>query len=201
MSFYDLKKEERTLLVEQITRLVKKDFQTKSSENIILYFSNDDTYIRKAAYLAVGRIYKANKNLQPFILQKLSKLLESKNEKIRQTSINAAGEIGIIDFYSIEKIMHKGLVDEHHSVRNAVIGSIKKIGEKNPTPVLMFAKLYLHHSDKEIRREICHGIELRGRKYPADILPLLKELQNDTTARVRNTLVHVLGQISYKKGC
>jgi hypothetical protein len=30
---------------------------------------------------------------------------------------------------------------------------------------------------------------------------MLKELQNDTTARVRNTLVHVLGQIAYKKGC
>ncbi len=38
-------------------------------------------------------------------------------------------------------------------------------------------------------------------KYPQDILPLLKELQDDKTARVRNTLVHVLGQIAYKKGC
>jgi hypothetical protein len=26
-------------------------------------------------------------------------------------------------------------------------------------------------------------------------------LQHDTTARVRNTLIHVLGQISYKKEC
>ena len=34
-----------------------------------------------------------------------------------------------------------------------------------------------------------------------DILPLLKELQFDKTARVRNTLVHVIGQIAYKKGC
>jgi len=29
----------------------------------------------------------------------------------------------------------------------------------------------------------------------------LQELQFDKTARVRNTLVHVIGQISYKKGC
>ena len=50
-------------------------------------------------------------------------------------------------------------------------------------------------------REICHGIELRGRTHPQDILPLLKELQHDTTARVRNTLIHVIGQISYKKDC
>jgi hypothetical protein len=27
------------------------------------------------------------------------------------------------------------------------------------------------------------------------------ELQHDETARVRNTLVHVIGQIAYKKGC
>ena len=75
------------------------------------------------------------------------------------------------------------------------------MGEVNPIPVLKWARNYLHHEDKEIRREICHGIELRGRKYPQDILPLLKELQHDKTARVRNTLVHVIGQIAYKKGC
>jgi hypothetical protein len=86
-------------------------------------------------------------------------------------------------------------------VRNAVIGSVKKMGEKNPVPVLKWARQYLHHADKEIRREICHGIELRGRTRPQDILPLLRELQFDQTARVRNTLVHVLGQIAYKKGC
>ena len=92
-------------------------------------------------------------------------------------------------------------MDDHHSVRNAVIGSIKKMGEKNPKPVLAFAKQFLNHPDKEIRREICHGIELRGRTHPQDILPLLKVLQHDPTARVRNTLVHVIGQIAYKKGC
>ena len=44
-------------------------------------------------------------------------------------------------------------------------------------------------------------IELRGRKHPGDILPLLRELEHDKTARVRNTLIHVIGQIAYKKGC
>ena len=105
------------------------------------------------------------------------------------------------DFLSVEHFFHKGLFDSHHSVRNAVIGSIKKMGEKNPVPVLKWSKKYLHHPDKEIRREICHGIELRGRTHPEDILPLLRELQHDATARVRNTLIHVIGQISYKKGC
>ena len=75
------------------------------------------------------------------------------------------------------------------------------MGEVNPKPVLKWAANYLHHPDKEIRREICHGIELRGRKHPEDILPMLQELEMDTTKRVRTTLVHVLGQIAYKKGC
>jgi hypothetical protein len=75
------------------------------------------------------------------------------------------------------------------------------MGEVNPQPVLEWAKKYLHHTDKEIRREICHGIELRGRKHPGDILPLLQQLQHDKTKRVRNTLVHVIGQIAYKEGC
>lgn len=86
-------------------------------------------------------------------------------------------------------------------MRNAVIGSVKKMGEVNPTPVLAWAATYLQHPDKEIRREICHGIELRGRKHPQDILPLLKQLQFDPTKRVSSTLVHVIGQIAYKKGC
>lgn len=123
----------------------------------------------------------------------LKKLLKSEDEKIRQTTINAAGEIGKFHFETVQSFFHTGLFDEHHSVRNAVIGSVKKMGEINPKPVLGWAANYLEHPDKEIRREICHGIELRGRKYPQDILPLLAKLQFDETARVRNTLVHVLG--------
>lgn len=101
----------------------------------------------------------------------------------------------------VQSFFDKGLLDEHHSVRNAVIGSVKKMSEVNPVPVLAWAATYLQHPDKEIRREICHGIELRGRKYPQDILPLLKQLEFDTTKRVSGTLVHVIGQIAYKKGC
>ena len=32
-------------------------------------------------------------------------------------------------------------------------------------------------------------------------MPLLKTLEFDETKRVSDTLIHVLGQISYKKGC
>ena len=201
MSFYDLNKEERQQLVDKINKEIVADIKQKKTNNIIKYFSDEDTYIRKTAYQSIGKIYKTNKSFEQLILKLLDNLFKFDNEKIRQTTINGAGEIGIIDFNPIEYLIEKGLFDEHHSVRNAVIGSIKKMGEKNPKPVLAFAKRFLHHPDKEIRREICHGIELRGRTHPQDILPLLKELQEDKTARVRNTLVHVIGQIAYKKGC
>lgn len=201
MTFYNLSKEQRNKLVEKIQRNIFTAIEKSENKNILKYFTDEDTYIRKTAYSAFGKIYKNENKFRSKILSLLEILFINENEKIRQTVINAAGEIGIVDFEKIELWMEKGLLDKHHSVRNAVIGSIKKMSEKNPKPVLAFAKKYLHHPDKEIRREICHGIELRGRKFPEDILPLLKELQFDKTARVRNTLIHVIGQIAYKKGC
>ena len=206
MAFYDLNKDERQKLVDQINFAILSDIEKGKSANILKYFSDEDTYIRKTAYLAIGKIYFTNNHRMTLshpmiILKLLDEFIKSPSEKVMQTTINSAGEIGMYDFAPIEHLMERGLFDAHHSVRNAVIGSIKKMGEKNPKPVLKFAKRFLHHEDKEIRREICHGIELRGRKHPQDILPLLKELQHDKTSRVRNTLVHVLGQIAYKKGC
>jgi HEAT repeat protein len=198
MAFYDLPKEERAALVRQMEATTAKAVQTSRLQPLLDYAADEDTYIRKSAYQALGKIYAA----QPAaVLQAINILLQNLDAKVRQTAINAAGEIGRHDFGVIRAYMDKGLTDEHHSVRNAVIGSVKKMGEKNPVPVLDWAKGYLQHQDKEIRREICHGIELRGRTHPQDILPLLKTLQHDKTARVRNTLVHVLGQIAYKKGC
>lgn len=201
MGFYDLNKEQRLQLVGKINKEILTDIQTGKDRNIVAYSSDEDTYIRKTAYQAMGKIYQANAALQTEIFKQLDTLFKSTSERVRQTAINAAGEIGIRDFNHVEKFFDQGLFDEHHIVRNAVIGSVKKMGEKNPGPVLNWAKKYLHHPDKEVRREICHGIELRGRTHPQDILPLLKELQYDKTARVRNTLIHVIGQIAYKKGC
>lgn len=200
MAFYDLSKTERARVVESIHRNILKTLQLPQTV-IPEFFSDEDTYIRKSAYLAIGRIYFQEPDLQSTLIKRLEHFMLSSNQKVRQTTVNAAGEIGIKGFDAVEHFFDTGLFDTHHSVRNAVIGSIKKMGAKNPTPVLTWAKKYLHHPDKEVRREICHGIELRGRKHPQDILPLLKELEFDTTARVKNTLIHVLGQIAYKKGC
>ena len=201
MAFYDLSKPERDELVQNINDDIVYDLSQGLYDKISIYFSDDDTYIRKTGYLAIGKIFYSQPQLQAFIFSVLNTLIQSEDELIRQTVINAAGEIGKFHFDKIEDFMNTGLFDKHHRVRNAVIGSIKKMGEKNPVPVLKWARSYLKHSDKEIRREICHGIELRGRTHPQDILPLLKELEFDETKRVSDTLIHVLGQIAYKNGC
>ncbi len=201
MSFYDLSKEEREKLAGGIYKKILSGLSSGSGNYIHNVFADTDTYIRKTAYLAVGKIFSAEKNQRKNILGALDVLLLSNDFRVRQTAINAAGEIGKTDFNEIEGIMEKGLFDEHHSPRNAVIGSLKKMGEKNPLPVVKFAARFIHHPDKEIRREICHGLELRGRTHPEEILPLLQELEFDPETRVKNTLVHVIGQISYKEGC
>lgn len=201
MSFYDLHKTERDQLVKEITQKLLAELKSGKIKNTICYFEDEDTYIRKTAYQAIGKIFMSKKIPSEQIVGILNTLLKHNNFKVRQTAINAAGEIGKKDFEIVQSVFDTGLFDQHHSPRNAVIGSIKKMSEVNPKPVIKWAKKYLHHPDKEIRREICHGIELRGRKYPEDILPLLKELQHDETSRVRKTLVHVIGQIAYKEGC
>lgn len=201
MAFYDLPKAEKAFLVSELYEHILTGIRQEHIEIIIPYFDHSDTYIRKNAYLIIGKIFYENIDLQYKIIILLEVLLKDNSFLVRQTVINAAGEIGKKKFDRVHHFFDKGLFDPHHSPRNAVIGSLKKMGEVNPKPVLEWAKQYIHHPDKEIRREICHGIELRGRKHPEDILPLLKELEFDKTARVRNTLVHVLGQIAYKKGC
>lgn len=201
MSFYDLSKPEREKEVIRIHQGILNEIRMGKSEFMVKIFSDEDTYIRKTGYLALGRIYFAHNEFHGKIIDLMDTLYKSENQNIRQTVINAVGEIGMREFEITERFFDAALFDPHHKVRNAVIGSVKKMGEKNPIPVLNWARKYLHHEEKEIRREICHGIELRGRTHPQDILPLLKELQFDKTARVRNTLVHVLGQIAYKKGC
>lgn len=201
MAFYDLDKASRAGLVSLIKQRLGADLEQGRTAYLQEYAADEDTYIRKSAYLSLGRIYFEYPQLQTTLLATLDSLLQSPDFKIRQTMINAAGEIGKQSFERVQHIFETSLFDPHHAPRNAVIGSIKKMAEVNPLPVLKWSEQYLEHPDKEIRREICHGIELRGRKHPLDILPLLQRLEWDKTARVRNTLVHVIGQIAYKKGC
>ena len=211
MGFYNLSKTERQKLVKEIEGkilqvILELDSVTENNDIIIPetiwnYSSDNDTYIRKNAYLAIGRIYTAHEELETVILLLLDVMLEDKNEKVRQTSVYALGEIGKKDADMVFKPFEKALMDKHHSVRNAMIGALKQMGLKNPVPTFEFAKKHLHDDDPKIRREITHGIELRGRTHPEEVLPLLKELQNEKVKSVRDMIIHVIGQISYKKGC
>lgn len=201
MKFYSLPSEERNLFKIQVADDLLADFQKGSISDITKWFSEEDTYIRKSAYEATSQLYFSQPNLQKKILSLLETLMGNQQEKVKQTAVNAAGEFAKKDFKEVIKIFEAGLYDHHHSVKNAVIGSIKKSGKANPIDVLIWCDQWLLHPDKEIRRQICHGMELRGRTHPEEVLPMLKKLQFEQTTTVRNMLIHVLGQISYKRNC
>ena len=201
MGYYDLSKAERVQFYNKMEEHILLDLAEDTLQYILLYSSDQDTYIRKNTYLILGRLYEANPSFQRKIIQNLEQLLKNDNEKIRQTMVNCLGEIGKKDAEKVLECFEIALFDQHHSVRNAVIGSLKKMGEVNPKPILSFAKKFLHHPEAEIRREVIHGIELRGRTHPEEVLPLLEEVQFEKVKRVRNMVIHVLGQISYKEGC
>ena len=94
------------------------------------YFDDADTYIRKAAYLGVGRLYKLELSPPKAIVGMLETLMKSDSERIRQTVINAAGEIAMSDSAYVSHLFDIGITDPHHSVRNAVQGSLKKRGRR-----------------------------------------------------------------------
>lgn len=201
MAFYDLSSEKRHKIVIKIEKDIKSDLKSKTNKSIVKYFSDPDTYIRKAGYLVIGKIYFTIPSLQKNILEKMQTLFKSPDELIRQTVVNALGEVGKQDAEKALPTVEMAMTDEHHIVRNAVIGSLKKMGNWNSVPVLSFCKKFLHHSDPEVRRQVVHGIELWGRTHPEDVLPLLQEMQNEEVKRVRDVVIHVIGQISYKPGC
>ena len=201
MGYYDLSKEEREILKKTIEDTVLSDFRTNEHKGILSYSTDDDTYIRKNVYLAIGRLYKNVPEFRSSIISILDILFHNTNEKVRQTVVYALGEIGKIDFDDTREIFGKALTDGHHSVLNAVTGALKQLGEKNPKPTLEFVKELLRRSDARAKEKLLHGLELRGRTHPEDILPILFEYQNDPDKKVIKTIVHILGQISYKKGC
>ena len=203
MAFYDLGKEERRAKISQINAEIETALLKNETGLLLRYFSESDTHIRKRAYLAVAAAWdgKQKQKLKHSVLRLLSECLSCSDEKIRQTAVYAAGEIGRMDFSSVEKLLEQALFDSHHSVKNAVIGSLKRIGQKAPSDMIAFSGKYLEHPDPEVRRQVIHGVELRGRTHPQDVLPLLGRMQNERESRVRKMVIHVAGEISYKEGC
>ena len=200
MGYYDLPKEEREQYKSLIENIIVSSVKSNTNNDVMPFLSDNDTYTRKVAYQSIGNLYKQNKELRHFIVAWLEQLYDNTDEKVRQTIIYACGEIAGIDFSAIENLLSKGMYDSHHSVRNAFIGSLKISGNKNPD-IIAFCEKHILSDAPEIRRLICHGLELRGREHPQEIIGFLKELQHDKNKKVRQMLIHVLGQISYKKGC
>ena len=176
MGFYDLSKTERKKLVNEIEGNILKEVLDLGSitenndiiipETIWNYSLDNDTYIRKNTYLAIGRIYFTHIELEKKILRLLDAMSEDNNERVRQTSVYALGEIGKKDAEIVFKPFEKALLDKHHSVRNAMIGALKQMGLKNPVSTFVFVKKHLHDDDPKIRREITHGIELGEEHIP-----------------------------------
>lgn len=194
--YYGLSAQERAQKNAEIHEAVAAALDGET-DAALCFCQDGDTYIRKAAYQAIGKLYALRGEA---VLAFVERLYASGQEKIRQTAVYACGEIARANFDVVEHILQDGLRDVSASVRNAVTGALKTAGEKSDA-ALAFCEKNILCEEPEVRRLLCHGMELRGRKRPQDILPALKKLQFEQNRRVRDMLVHVLGQISYKKGC
>lgn len=201
MGFYELNQEERKNRYKEILTKLSDALTEKDYAAWKILFEDEDTYIRKAAYLSVGKIYRNDSQMLVTILELLEKLFLEDNYRIRQTVIYSCGEIATENFNSVQLLIEKGMTDKHHSVRNAVIGALKKSGEVNPKEILPFCEYNIISPNAQIRRISCHAIELRGRAHPSEVINILERIQHDKSKQVKAMLIHVLGQISYKKGC
>ena len=200
-SYYHLSREERDELIEEIERGVKQDLKNGASGAAERFGSYPDTYIRRMVSRVTGWLYRDRPDLRYGIVDLLETLLRHPDEKVRQTAVYTIAEIAIADKEDALRLLDLAVHDPHPAVRRGVVGVLKKMGKRDFPTVLQFALRYLHNSDPELRRIAIHGLELHGRSSPEDLLPLLRELQHDPSSRVRAMTVHVLGQISYRKGC
>ena len=192
-SYYHLSQEERDQLIEEMERGIKEDLKDGSSAVAERFGSYPDTYIRRMVSRVLGWLYRDRPDLRSDIMALLEKLFRHPDEKVRQTAAYTIAEIAIADTQDASRLLDLAVHDPHPAM--------KKMGKRDFPTVLQFALRYLHHSEPELRRIAIHGLELHGRTYPEDLLPLLRELQYDSSPRVRRMVVHVIGQISYRKGC
>ncbi len=85
MSFYNLTKAERKKEVNAIESALRNAIDMDQLSNMIRYFSDPDTYIRRSAYLAIGRICKSDVNLLPKVIKTLENLNSHGDFKVRLT--------------------------------------------------------------------------------------------------------------------
>ena len=94
MAFYDLNKD---LLHERL----RSGFERGDDGYLQECFADEDTYIRKAGYTETGKLYFAHESLRMYIVRALLRNELHPDFKVRQTVINAAGEIGKWDFEAV----------------------------------------------------------------------------------------------------
>ena len=71
MTFYDLPKHEREKLSQNIQIALLRDLKYNQNIHFLKYFSDEDTYIRKCAYLAVGKLYKLDNSRKYYLFDVL----------------------------------------------------------------------------------------------------------------------------------
>jgi glycosyltransferase involved in cell wall biosynthesis len=170
-----------------VCSILKQDYNGKLE---IIVVDNNSKQAVKTDFSGTKKIRWVIENKEGLTIARLRGLKESKGDLIIYVD-----DDNILAKNYIRNAYKLAVQDPATGVWSAEING--KFEVKPPA----WAKKYLHHEDFEIRREICHGIELRGRTHPEDILDMLKELEHDKKKRVSSTLVHVLGQIAYKKNC
>jgi len=95
-------------------------------------------------YLILEGIRKENENLKDQVLNLAPYLLKNEEEKVRQTTVYTFSEIGKIDANKAFEPLEIALNDENRVVKNAVMGALKQMGEKNQESTLKFAKKFLN---------------------------------------------------------
>ncbi|MGQ4871081.1 MAG: HEAT repeat domain-containing protein [Candidatus Thorarchaeota archaeon] len=201
MRFYDLSKSERAALVERIRHEIESSLRHGSIGPLREYAASRDTYVRRHAYVTVGRLFREEPSLRSTIVEVLRHLSADENEHVRQTAVYAWGEVGKQDPDLAIAEIERAVQDSSHVVRNGAVGALKQMGAVHPEQVVGLGRRLCSHPSPEVRRVVLHGMELRGRTHPEDILPVLENFAHDPDSRVRRMLIHVLSQISYKEGC
>ncbi|RYG51004.1 MAG: hypothetical protein EOO01_09445, partial [Chitinophagaceae bacterium] len=86
MTFYSNSKEERKRIAGEIADAILADIDENSTSRILEYFNDDDTYIRKTAYIAVGNIVKGRPAKLSAVIEILNELITHSAEHVRQQS-------------------------------------------------------------------------------------------------------------------
>lgn len=199
MELRKLSKDKKHIHMDKISNEIICGLDSKVYENILTHASNKDNQVRKLVSTVLAGAHRDNS-----LKESLSKLFEemgkSEDEKVRKTLILAAGEIGKRNAEDIFSILESGMNDRNEMVQKTAISVLKVMCEINPVPSLEFVSRLIEHENPAIRKGIVHGLELRGKKCPEDILPILRSVQNEKHKSVVNVIIHVVGRISYKKG-